>query len=255
MNPTQKNSITLATSCLQAQLHRPIRKGPIISSTAKLLSLLAAAPAALATPTGLNNIPTADTVPSGTLAIQAFSSLGGPNQFAANGPGKHSFWMGFKTGLELQRLRIEWGLDSPLAPGNAGPLFGQVKTGITPWDNGLLTFGVAGIALTDSKRAGDPFYYGILSHDFGILRTHVGYGLQTRGDSVLLGVDRNIKFWDRDLNLNTDLVQTRNGHGWLPAIGAKYPLNKHIVLEAWSNFPDQGTVSFIRKINFVFQFS
>jgi hypothetical protein len=163
--------------------------------------------------------------------------------------------MGFKTGLELQRLRIEWGLDSPLAPGNAGPLFGQVKTGITPWDNGLLTFGVAGIALTDSKRAGDPFSYGILSHDFGILRTHVGYGLQTRGNSVLLGVDRNIKFWDRDLNLNTDLVQTRNGHGWLPAIGAKYPLNKHIVLEAWSNFPDQGTVSFIRKINFVFQLS
>jgi hypothetical protein len=40
-----------------------------------------------------------------------------------------------------------------------------------------------------------------------------------------------------------------------PAIGAKYPLNKHIVLEAWSNFPDQGTVSFIRKINFVFQLS
>jgi hypothetical protein len=240
MNPTQKNSITLATSCLQAQLHRPIRKGPIISSTAKLLSLLAAAPAALATPTGLNNIPTADTVPSGTLAIQAFSSLGGPNQFAANGPGKHSFWMGFKTGLELQRLRIEWGLDSPLAPGNAGPLFGQVKTGITPWDNGLLTFGVAGIALTDSKRAGDPFYYGILSHDFGILRTHVGYGLQTRGDSVLLGVDRNIKFWDRDLNLNADLVQTRLGYGWPPRLGPNTPSTNTSSSRLGATFPTKG---------------
>jgi hypothetical protein len=39
-----------------------------------LLPLLALPLAALATPTGLNNIPTADTIPHRMLAIPAFSS-------------------------------------------------------------------------------------------------------------------------------------------------------------------------------------
>ena len=47
-------------------------------------AFLAVAASALATPTGLNNIPTADTVPHRTVATQAFSSFGGANQFAAN---------------------------------------------------------------------------------------------------------------------------------------------------------------------------
>ena len=73
-------------------------------------------------------------------------------------------------------------------------------------------------------------------------------------DTVLLGVDRTWKLFDRNFNLNADLVQTRDQRGWLPSIGAKYDLNQHIVLETWSNFPDQGSVSFIAKINFVFTF-
>lgn len=62
------------------------------------LAAFALATSAFATPTGLNNIPTADTIDHRTVAIQAFSSFGpGANQFAANGPDEHSFWMGFKT--------------------------------------------------------------------------------------------------------------------------------------------------------------
>lgn len=221
-------------------------------------ALLAVASSALATPTGLNNIPTADTVPHRTVAVQAFSSFGGANQFAANGPGKHSFWMGFKTGLAFETLGdsigFEWGLDSPLVPNDAGPLFGQAKVNFSPWEDGLLAVGVAGIALTDIHRAGDPFSYAVLAHDFGLLRGHAGYGKQTEGDTVLLGVDRTWKVLDRNFNLNADLVQTRDQRGWLPAMGAKYDLNQHIVLETWSNFPDEGKVSFIAKINFVFTF-
>ncbi len=217
-------------------------------------ALLAAASTALGTPTGLNNIPTADTVPHRTVAVQAFSSFGGANQFAANGPGQHSFWLGFKTGWDFGPLDLEWGMDSPIAPDLTGPLLFQTKVNFSPWENGLLALGVANIAFTDHERWSDPFSYAVLAHDFGLLRGHAGYGRQTGGDTLLLGVDRTWKLLDRNFNLNADLVQTRDQRGWLPSVGAKYDLSKHIVLETWTNFPDQGSVSFIAKINFVFTF-
>ncbi len=207
-----------------------------------------------ATPTGLNNIPTADTVPHRTVAVQAFSSFGGANQFAANGEGQHSFWMGFKTGWEFGPAHLEWGLDSPLGPDLSGPLFFQTKLGFKPWENGALAVGVAGVALSDIERAGDPFTYAMLAHDFGLARFHLGYGVQTNGNSLLVGVDRTWKLLDRDFNLNADLVQVRDQEAWLLSVGAKYGLTKNIVLETWANFPDQGSVSIIAKINFVFTF-
>lgn len=222
----------------------------------KFLSLLAllAASSLHATPTGLNNIPTADTVPHRIVAVQAFSSFGGANQFAASGPGQHSFWLGFKTGWEFGPVGLEWGLDSPLGTDKTGPLLFQTKLGFKPWEDGVFALGVAGVALTDIDRSGDPFTYAMLAHDFHIVRTHLGYGLQTNGNTFLVGVDRTWKIFDRDFNLNADLVQTRDQRGLLPSVGAKYALNEHIVLESWANFPDQGSVSFIAKLNFVFKF-
>lgn len=207
-----------------------------------------------ATPSGLNNIPTADTIPHRTVAIQAFSSFGGANQFATAGPGQHSFWLGFKTGWELGPASLEWGLDSPLGSDMSGPLFFQTKVGFTPWEDGSFALGVAGVATTDIDRVGDPFGYAMLAHDFHFARFHLGYGLQTNGNSLLVGVDKTWKLLDRDLNLNADLVQTRDQEAWLPSVGAKYGLSEHIVLETWANFPDQGSVSFIAKLNFVFKF-
>jgi hypothetical protein len=91
---------------------------------------LLAAQTAWATPTGLNNIPTADVVPHRTVAVQAFSSFGaGANQFSANGPDEHSFWLGFKAGWSFQPVNLEVGLDSPIAPGDAGPLYGRPRWG------------------------------------------------------------------------------------------------------------------------------
>lgn len=219
-----------------------------------LLASFTLAASALATPTGLNNIPTADAVPHRTVAVQAFSSFGGANQFAADGDGKHSFWLGFKTGLKFDFLNLEWGADSPLGTGRSGPLFFQTKLGFEPWEDGRFALGVAGIALTDADRAGDPFSYAMLSHDFGLLRAHAGYGLQTNGNSLLLGADRTWKLFDRNFNLNADLVQTRDQRGLMTAVGAKYDLSRHIVLETWANFPDRGSASAIAKINFVFTF-
>jgi len=221
------------------------------------LTVLALPLAALATPTGLNNIPTADTIPHRMLAIQAFSSYGGPNQFGANGPGRPSHWLGFKTGWKFesfQSVNLEWGLDSPILPGRTGSLLFQTKVGGQPWEKGAFAVGIANVALTDYDRWSDPFTYAMVAHDFGLARLHGGFGFQTDGNTVLLGIDRTWKVFDRNFNLNADLVQTRNQNGWLPSVGAKYDLHKHVVLETWVNFPDRGTVSVIPKINFVLSF-
>mgnify|MGYP001552431027 CR=1 FL=1 len=77
------------------------------------------------TPTGLNNIPTADTVPHRTVAVQYFSSFGGANQFATSGPGKTSDWAGFKTGWDFKPLHVgawtvRWASWSTAARGGRG---------------------------------------------------------------------------------------------------------------------------------------
>lgn len=216
---------------------------------------LALGSTAFATPTGLNNIPTADTIDHRTIAVQAFSSFGpGANQFSANGPDEHSFWMGFKTGWQFGPANLEWGMDSPLFTHESGPLFFQTKVGFKPWEGGKIALGVAGIALTDINRAGDPFTYAMVAHDFGFLRAHGGYGVQTNGNSFLFGLDKTFKVFDRDFNINADLVQAADESFWLPSVGWKYVLHKHVVLEWWTNFPEQGKSSHVAKVNFVFKF-
>ncbi len=206
--------------------------------------LLVTAPA-FATPSGLNNIPTADTVPDRTVAVQAFETFSS---------GTDDFWIGFKTGWDFSPVHLEWGLDSYLSPDPTGPLYFQTKLGIEPWQGGKFVIGVASVGLTDTSRAGDPFTYAVLTQDLKLARLSVGYGLQTDSNTVLLGLDRTFKVWDRNLNLNADLVQIRNESAWMPAVGAKYDLTKHIVLESWVNFPEDADTSVMAKINFVFTF-
>ncbi len=209
---------------------------------------------AFATPTGLNNIPTADTVPHRTVAVQYFSSFGGANQFGTAEPGKSGHWMGFKTGWDFEPLHVEWGMDSPLGTGVSGPLFLQTKARFSPWEDGMFTVGIAGVALTDIDRSGDAFSYAMLAHDFGFARLHAGYGYQTNGSSFLTGIDRTWTLFGRNFNLNADLAQTRDQRGLITAVGAKYDLTKYIVLETWANVPDRDAASLIAKINFVFTF-
>lgn len=212
--------------------------------TLALNALLTAS--ALATPSGLNNIPTADTVPHRTVAVQAFDTFSSHSD---------DFWMGFKTGWDLtDKLHLEWGLDSHLSPDPVGPLYFQTKVGFSPWEDGKIAIGVAGVGLTNTDRAGDPFTYAVLTQDLHFARLSVGYGLQTDANTVLLGLDRNFKVFNRNLNVNADLVQTGDQSGWLTALGVKYDLTKHIVLESWVNLPDDGDASVMAKINFVFTF-
>jgi hypothetical protein len=210
-----------------------------------ILLLICSATGLFATPSGLNNIPTADTVPHRTVALQAFDTFG---------EGDHDFSVGFKTGWSVEPLNFEWGLDSHLAPNPAGPLYFQTKVGFAPWTDGLMALGVANVALTNTSRSGDPFTYLVLTQDLKLARLSLGYGLQTDGNTLLLGVDRTWKVLDRNFNLNADLVQTGDESGWLASVGFKVDLMKNIVLEGWANLPDEGDVSFTAKINYIFKF-
>jgi phosphate/sulfate permease len=63
------------------------------------VAAFAAVSSAFGTPTGLNNIPTADTVPHRTVAVQYFSSFGGANQFARPSRAKRrSGWASRRAG-------------------------------------------------------------------------------------------------------------------------------------------------------------
>ena len=65
--------------------------------THSIATLLLATTAALATPTGLNNIPTADSVPQETFVFQLFSTVGGDADADLN--------LGFKTGVDSNSPR------------------------------------------------------------------------------------------------------------------------------------------------------
>jgi hypothetical protein len=210
------------------------------------LSALLMATSVFATPSGLNNIPTADVIGNREVAVQAFDTLG-------NGP--HDFWLGMKSGIDLSPLHLEWGLDSHIAPTPSGPLYFQTKIEVEPWKDGKFAVGVANVPLTNQSRAGDPFTYAVLTQDFGFARLSAGYGLQNHGNTVLLGLDRSFKvFGDHELNLNVDLVQTGDQSGWLTAPGLKYEICKHVIFETWVNLPDHGSASVMLKLNYVFKF-
>ena len=224
----------------------------------KLRTLLAAtlmaatAPALLATPSGLNNIPTADTTGQGTVVVQAYSDFGIQHDT--------DFAIGFKSGLDFGNFgKAEFGADSALVPGQGGPVVLQFKYAHDVWDGGTLALGIANLTLDahDRDRAGDPFTYPILSQKVGNdwFRFHVGYGFQTDGNSVLLGLDKTVKFWEREVTFRTDFIQIQDQRQWEGSFGVLFPVCKYIVLESWMSQPlSNGSPIFTAKLNFVFTF-
>jgi hypothetical protein len=200
-----------------------------------------------ATPSGLNNIPTADTTGARALVLQGFSTFGqnrAPAHFA-----------GFKMGLHPLSHRVEWGLDSRIAPDSAGPAILQFKYALPLQTSGpILGLGVANLALTGGDRddAGQPFSYVVFTHDFGWTRAHAGYGLQSRNNAAFAGLDRTFKILDRDFMLRADLIQIENRDRLLGSIGFLYVLHKSWVLESWiSQTTEHGDASFTVKLNFI----
>lgn len=212
--------------------------------------LLSSATLALATPSGLNNIPTADTPAQGEVVIQGWTNFGNERDTDFN--------MGFKSGLDVWGQKFEFGADSHLLPDQGGPVVLQFKYVQNLWEGGKLAIGIANLALGDDNidRAGDPFSYALISQNIvGTLRGHVGFGFQTDNNSVLLGLDKTFKVWERDLQLRTDFVQIQDQDQWMGSLGFLYALHKNVVLEGWASQPfDNGETIYTAKINFVIKF-
>lgn len=206
--------------------------------------------AALATPSGLNNIPTADTPAQGEYVFQSWTNFGNGRDADFN--------VGFKTGFDVWGQKLEIGADSRLFPDKGGPVVLQFKYVHEVWEGGKLAVGIANLALGGeyADRVGDPFNYALLSQTLvDTFRVHAGFAAQTNNNSVLLGVDNTFKVLNRDLQLRTDFVQIQDQEQWMGSAGFLYVLHPNIVLEGWASQPvDDGQAFYTAKINFVFKF-
>ena len=141
-----------------------------------LLSLLCGS--AFATPSGLNNIPTADTPAQGEVVIQGWTNFGDDRETDFN--------LGFKSGLNVWGQKFEFGADSHLLPDEGGPVVLQFKYAHKVWDGGTLALGIANLALGDDSidRAGDPFSYALLTHMIAqVTGLKPGHFVHTFGDA------------------------------------------------------------------------
>ncbi len=247
-----------------------------MKTTRTLAILLAGIATAHATPSGLNNIPTADTTPQGTFVLQGFTTVGGDNDADFN--------LGFKTGIDLKAVKLELGLSSHLYPGNGGPVTPHAKIAV-PLGEGLpvIAAGIANLSFRDQdrRRAGDGFAYFVVSQDFHWFRAHAGLAVQDSQPLPFFGVDKTFRIAKsvvahsdgkavkkksgksvvkteteyRDLfTLRADAIQ-QTDHRWLASVGALIPVCKWFVFETWGNFPtDGGQASATLKANFVFSF-
>jgi hypothetical protein len=249
-----------------------------------LALFLATGAAAFASPTGLNNIVTADTPNQGDYVFQTYSTLGGN--------GKGNLFVGFKTGFDIKPLKLEIGADSELYPGEFGPVTAQAKLALPLAQFGspylpTIAVGAANITFTvpNRHRAGDVFAYGVVTEDLGFFRIHAGCGDQAYTALPFFGIDKTIripvkrKTTDgkstagkcdckdgkdgksepetemRDLIvLRADATQQLN-HSWLSSFGVLVPVCKFFAFETWGNFPSDGSRSSITvKGDFVLHF-
>lgn len=221
---------------------------PLLTS----LCLLALSLGALAAPSGLNNIPTADTAPHLVPVFQAYTTFGADRKPDHTAGMKIGFGPWDKAAFSS---RFEASIDSHYAPDRAGPPVFGVKYAVKPLEEGPdIGIGSANLAVNDGDRAraGQPFSYAVLSQDFKVFRLHAGYGVQHQGNSALLGVDKTFKVFDRDLTLRADAVQIQNERQWQPSVGFLYVLNSWLVWESWASVPvETGKPSFTLKLNFV----
>ncbi|RMH31638.1 MAG: hypothetical protein D6692_00310 [Planctomycetota bacterium] len=226
------------------------RIAPLIASACLVLS-----GAAEASPTGLNNIPTADT-PGHRQFVLQFS-------YTSNYDAGHDTVGAFKSGLDLSRfvfvpLRFEFGVDGRLGDEGAGPTAGQVKIAADlPAPGPALAFGVSNIAFTDADRedAGQLNPYVVVSQDLELLRLHAGYAFAADNQAAFFGLDRTFKLGETRFTPRFDITQIQDQAQWMGSAGFIWGLTKHVALEAWVSQPfDDGQTTFTLKINLGFTF-
>ena len=231
---------------------------PLLAISAILLLGLFAPPptSTLATSTGLNNIPTADTPGDRQLVFQSFVNIRDERQ--------DDWFLGFKGGLRPGKLRFEYGADGRIGEGNSQSAVLQFKFAValselleSEQNLPMVALGVANLALTSNDRdeVGQPAIFPVLTHDFGWFRGHAGYQFQHDNDTAFFGFDKTIELFDRDLMLRTDFIQIDGRDQWLGSAGFIYFIHEHLALESWASFPfDHGEPTFTLKLNLSFTF-
>jgi hypothetical protein len=174
----------------------------------------------LASPSGLNNIPTADYTQAGQLVLQAYGTL-------ASGA-DNSLFLGAKFGLGNG---IEVGADRLMAPSPDGPLAFQVKK---TWSMPVIPLKLcAGLANITDATGDHPLYpYGVASYHLpGASRAHLGIALPEDNHQLLAGFDYTL---GDGTMLRTDLVRgfTGGNQMTLYSLGALVP-KKFGAVEGW----------------------
>ncbi len=196
----------------------------------------------LATPTGLNNIPTADVVPQNVLVLQSWANFGSDLDT--------SWAAGFKYG---PACNWEVGLDGGLTgPGSGQGITGQAKYRIPLQNGARVALGVANIS-NDTDVNGDYFPYVVLSAPLGQKTAgHAGYEFQNNNEGVFLGLDSYVG----KVDVRTDWVEKGVGDDSMWSLGFITEVAPKFLFEAWATVPSatgQNTF-YTAKVDYVINF-
>jgi hypothetical protein len=199
---------------------------------------------AQATPTGLNNIPTADVAPQRTLVLQTFVN--------AAQDVRPDFWAGFKYGLFGS---VEVGLDGQVNadPSDEGVLAAQVKLRLPLWKDGALGLGAANLG--DESRNGEPAYYAVLSQNLQYLNIHLGGTFQEHNEGVFAGLDTTFDLAGRGFTVRVDVRQTNEREDLLSSAGFIVGLVGDLYLETWGSFPSDSDAENVVTVKLDYAFS
>ncbi len=193
---------------------------------------------ALATPTGLNNIPTADLVAAGELVLQGFSEFGRgrePSWFAGLKCGPAAGW---EVGID----------DTSAGPASAGGPVLQAKYRLA-LAGAALGLGAANIS-GDSDRNGDVYPYAVLSAGLGRINGHLGYSAQRENNAWFVGADGAVT---PKLTLRADWTQVADRAESVSSLGFITALSRQWLLEGWASFPtaEEAKTTAIVKLDYV----
>ncbi|UCG59409.1 MAG: hypothetical protein JSU70_07830 [Phycisphaerales bacterium] len=211
---------------------------------------------------GLNNIPTTETVPKSILVLQWWGNFAGgehPDQF-----------VGFKYGLFKDvEIGVDWKAGGD--PHTHATL--QAKYAFDVKDDLLrAVIGVANVS-DNSRRTGEVFPYAAASLDLKVVNLHFGYAPQPDNEAFFGGIDKAVSFLDRNLLLRFDCIHINDRQDMLFSGGFLYDLapqvksdeasqtglaeilgkiTANMILESWVSKPSTGDKeTYTVKLNYV----
>ncbi len=213
------------------------------------------------TPSGLNNIPTTDTAPTGTIVLQTLTNFGQDV--------RSTYLFGFKMGvIENLEMGADW---LRQAEPEQHPAFQAKYTFDLGREWPKLGGGVANVS-AHRERNGHMMPYIVGSYDVKLIRAHAGYNFQHDNFGFFTGLDRTFPALRRDLTLRADYIQIDNRHHGVASVGGMYNLRPrdldvesasiseriiaNVVVEGWYSLPSTSAVEdyFTVKLNYVIDF-